>query len=375
MFGTYRLILALLVLVTHIGKVEVYGGVAVWGFFMLSGFLITGVLNRRYGFTKLGLVQFAWSRVLRLYPAYWLSTALTYVAVRILASRIDPLIVNDRLAMPSSLRDQLASFFILGNTFMGLGRAELSLSPSAWAIDVELLLYVVSAVWLSRTPSNTSRMVVSMALLFVPCWLVGKLLLGKEYSDIANQMTYSFLPVALLPYAIGAWLWHHQKRFSNFHATSTRLLAGALLLIACASGLSCVSITLAYLVSLPILAMITAMLASVDHVGKYRKMDDFLGLMSYPIYLTHWLCALLVVWVFPIGMNNSIYQLNKEGMAVFTAFGFALVTLVTLLLSAGIAIGFEVPIERRRREFANHLAKMMVDRERGPERVPTRPKV
>lgn len=370
MFGTYRLILALLVLVTHIGKVEVYGGIAVWGFFMLSGFLITGVLNRRYGFTKMGLVYFAWSRALRLYPAYWLSIALTWVALWMLASQINPLIINNRLAVPSSLHDQLAGFFILGNTFLGLGRAGLSLSPSAWAIDVEMLLYIVSTVWLSRSPGNASRIVISMLLLFVPCWLAGKLLSDMGYSDIANQMTYSFLPAALLPYAIGAWLWHNKKSFSNFLVTKKRLLSGALLLVACASGISRMSITLAYLAALPTLAMITVMLAGAGHMGKCRKLDDFLGLMSYPIYLTHWLCALLVVSFFPVGINSAIYQRNTEGMVIFTALGFGLVTLVTLLLSAGIAIGFEVPFERHRREFANRLAKVMVQSEQDPGRVP-----
>ena len=65
MGGLYRLILALLVLVTHIGRLKYYDGFAVWGFFMLSGFLVSGVLNRSYGFTKDGLVEFGWIRALR----------------------------------------------------------------------------------------------------------------------------------------------------------------------------------------------------------------------------------------------------------------------------------------------------------------------
>ena len=51
MLGTYWFILALLFLVTHIGRLELYGGFAVWGVFILSGFLIMGVLNQRYGLT------------------------------------------------------------------------------------------------------------------------------------------------------------------------------------------------------------------------------------------------------------------------------------------------------------------------------------
>ena len=68
MFGLYRLMLALLVVVTHLGSTEIFGGLAVWAFFMLSGFLITGVLNTRYTFSRQGLIEFGLSRALRLLP-------------------------------------------------------------------------------------------------------------------------------------------------------------------------------------------------------------------------------------------------------------------------------------------------------------------
>ena len=183
---------------------------------------------------------------------------------------------------------------------------------------------------------------------------------GRNTFEIANQMTYSFLSVALLPYAIGAWLWHHQKCFSNFHAIKTRLLASAQLLIAPASGLSRVSITLAYLAALPILALIAAMLAGDDRMGNCRQVDNFFGHMSYPIYHTHGLCALLVLWACPNRIDDAIYQLNKTGMVVFTPLGFGVVTLVTLLLSVAIAIGFEIPIERHRRALAKRFGRALI---------------
>jgi peptidoglycan/LPS O-acetylase OafA/YrhL len=369
MFGIYRFILAFLVLVTHIGKVEIYGGFAVWGFFMLSGFLITGVLNRRYGFTKAGLVEFGWSRALRLYPTYWLSTILAFLAVLVSASSINPQTINNALAIPASLFDRIAGFFIAGNTLLGLGRVGLALSPSVWAVDVEMLLYVISAVWLSRAPKNSSRAIVVCTLLFPLCWLTGKILMRQGQSEIAQQMTYSFLPAALLPYGIGAWLWFYKRRFQNFKPNKSWLLGCALMLIVCASGLSRISITLAYLAALPVMALITAMLANLDLRGLKKKIDDLFGHMSYSIYLTHWTCALLVAWIFPRGIASTIYYLNKEGMVVFTALGFGLDTLVTLLLSVLIAIGFEAPIERHRRAFAKRLAMALVGRVWNPRRA------
>jgi len=43
----------------------------------------------------MGLVEFAYSRAHRLYPTYWLFIALAWVAVLMVAPRIDPLIVID----------------------------------------------------------------------------------------------------------------------------------------------------------------------------------------------------------------------------------------------------------------------------------------
>lgn len=359
MFGIYRFILALLVVVTHIGKVEIYGGFAVWGFFMLSGFLITGVLNWRYGFTKAGLVEFAWSRALRLYPIYWLSTLLALLAVLVLSPSINPQTINNAFAIPNSLFDQLAGFFIIGNTFLGIGRVKLALSPSVWAIDVEMLLYIVSAVGLSRALKNSVRAIVVCTLLFPLCWLTGKIFMQQGQSEIAQQMTYSFLPAALLPYGIGAWLWFNKRRFRNFKPNKSWLLGCALLLIVCASGLSHISVTMAYLAALPVMALITAMLANLNLSGFKKKIDDLSGHMSYSIYLTHWTCALFVVRVFSPEGEGTIYKLDKEGMVLFTAIGFGLVTLVTLLLSFLIAIIFEAPIEKKRRALAKQITEVL----------------
>jgi peptidoglycan/LPS O-acetylase OafA/YrhL len=93
--------------------------------------------------------------------------------------------------------------------------------------------------------------------------------------------------------------------------------------------------------------------------------------MFYLIYLTHWLCTLLVVWACPGEIDGVIYQLNKTGMVLFTPLGFGLVTLVTLLLSVAIAIGFETPIERHRRAFAKRLAKAMIGHARKSGREPS----
>ena len=70
--GTWRAFLAFLVAISHLwaGMVDGPAAYAVWGFFVLSGYLMTLVLTTRYGTTPGGLRQFALNRLLRIYPSF-----------------------------------------------------------------------------------------------------------------------------------------------------------------------------------------------------------------------------------------------------------------------------------------------------------------
>ena len=73
MFGIYRYGLAFCVAISHLwaGMIGGPAAYAVWGFYCLSGFLMTLILNEKYGFSRRGLVNFAFNRMLRIYPAYY----------------------------------------------------------------------------------------------------------------------------------------------------------------------------------------------------------------------------------------------------------------------------------------------------------------
>src|SRR5438045_1703170 len=71
--GFYRYLLALFVVVEHVTEgvqsVTHTGMFAVFGFYVLSGYLITRVLNEVYSFA---FVPFWSNRILRLYPPYFI---------------------------------------------------------------------------------------------------------------------------------------------------------------------------------------------------------------------------------------------------------------------------------------------------------------
>ena len=59
-FGTWRFLLAILVMITHLWASMLRGpaAYAVWGFFVLSGYLMTKVLREKYGFDSRGIIAY-----------------------------------------------------------------------------------------------------------------------------------------------------------------------------------------------------------------------------------------------------------------------------------------------------------------------------
>ena len=64
--GSWRLLLAFLVAISHLWARMLHGpaAYAVWGFYLLSGYLMTHVLRTKYGFRPRGLLAYASNRVL-----------------------------------------------------------------------------------------------------------------------------------------------------------------------------------------------------------------------------------------------------------------------------------------------------------------------
>ena len=79
MFGTFRLLLALMVVQSHFAGGALGGPVAVFGFFCLSGYLMTKIVNETYSDGVGGYLRFLGNRALRIYPAYY--AAVVFAAV------------------------------------------------------------------------------------------------------------------------------------------------------------------------------------------------------------------------------------------------------------------------------------------------------
>jgi peptidoglycan/LPS O-acetylase OafA/YrhL len=359
MFGTYRFILALLVVVTHIGNIEVIAGLAVWAFFMLSGFLITGALNARYGFSAAGLQGFWASRALRLYPTYWVVALVAFLATALFRHEVDPAFVNLAFRPMTEVREWFSALFIFGHTTVGLGRVEHALSPPIWAVDVELSLYLLSCLIVSRSRKIARYTMLVSILVFPLLWVVAKMLIGAGDIDTGGQLIYSFIPAAMLPYSIGAYLFFAAGDQADKRPSLMKMFVASILVAVLALLISRYSVTAAYILSLPVFGYLTVSLSKVRTGQGLKRIDDILGHMSYPIYLAHYLCAYIVVLVASrLGFQSLLIDSKDGFMFEYTLLGFFIITLVVILFSVVLALYLERPMEKVRHEVVKRLFEL-----------------
>jgi len=241
-----------------------YGWLGVELFFMISGFVIC---LSTWGKT---FSQFAISRVVRLYPAYWFCVLLTTGVVLVDPSRTH--------ALPWSQ--------VLENLTMTESWTQAPLvDPSYWTLAIELTFYLLVAVALVSRGFTYPRVVV-----FCAVWLVVSLL-----DNVIRSSWFSFVVLPLYaPFFIAGMVLYLMHRFG------ARLLLWALL--ACSWGCAMYrldsrtagqhpsGVTLSYWVSAAMVTVFFAVLTLIA-LGRLRMLRGrwlvTAGALTYPVYLVH----------------------------------------------------------------------------------------
>jgi len=320
MFGAFRLLLAIQVVYTHLGPSHgaSLGKHAVFGFYVLSGFLMTRVLNEVYRFRVL---PYATNRMLRLYPLYFLVISASALAASTLAlDRFDPTISN-----PSSSWQWLANYLLIPMADLSVPQ----LVPTSWSVAVEVINYAI--LWLVFARSQRLAWTGLAIGVGIHVWLAA----GSH--DTRYFPWYS----AVLPFAIGAVTYFHAHRIRDFLSKAGEhwralLFAGYLVVLISAflvgriNG-SIVGESLFYL-GIGTSALVAATLADVTVSEGARRLDRFMGDLAYPTFLIHILVAALLNVALP-------------GLLPRSASMVAISTPLTLVLSAGMVAFQSAAIE------------------------------
>ena len=290
-FGIYRTLLALFVVASHMMSITVIGQYAVHGFFILSGYLMTHIMHRSYGYDLKGVRAFAVNRFLRLYPTYWVLCAVI-VPILYFSGQLATSQFNYNMGIPLSTTIWIQNLSMIYADIIPMLVAP-RLSPPTWALTVEILFYALIAAGLSKTRGLTLIWAgLSMTYISATHWF-----------GLDNNYRYSAVMAGSLPFAAGALLYHCRGlmtvRLSWLKSRFGLATVVALFLLNCLCGCLVVLIGLNetighscyYLNLLLNLALIFALLDGFPFPFP-RRVDAMIGDYSYPVYLFHYTAGL-----------------------------------------------------------------------------------
>lgn len=284
--GTWRFLLAALVAISHLWEGMIHGpaAYAVWGFFILSGYLMAYVLCFKYSTSKSGLRDYAFNRFLRIYPAYTVAVmagALTlYVLPRI---GVLPSTLNPQFVRPHTALEWMSNVFLLPIPTPGL------FVPVAGALAVEVGAYVLIPLMATNRSAAWLGFILSFAL---------NVKYGFGLDSFGER--YSGFLTCFMAFSAGALLSQYRESLSQLRAPRLSFAAW---------GFHCLvwlwfpywPWTYGLYVSLLLSAWVVLSLAPV----KQSRLDQWLGDMSYPVYLFHTTAA---IWLVAVGMQMRSFS-------------------------------------------------------------------
>ena len=276
-FGTWRFLLAILVMITHLWASMLRGpaAYAVWGFFVLSGYLMTKVLREKYGFDSRGIIAYAYNRLIRIMPLYYLAVILGFVTILTIGvSQVDLTKYSRNFGVPQGqgwlFALTLLPFFPVTKTPV-VGANALGIEVGAYLL-MPLLAKSRSAAWVAMIIATyinwnygltTDSFAIRYAT-FLPClfaFSAGSLI--AHYRDVLAKYSMPFISIVV--WFVHCLLWY------KFHWWPW---------------------TYGIYVSVLLSAWVTI---SLDKKNTSR-VDKLLGDLSYPIYLFH---VIVAAWLVP----------------------------------------------------------------------------
>lgn len=308
--GFVRFILAISVLIFHsspiFGITLLPGPLAVQVFFIISGFYMTLIFTEKYAATSRPAYDFYVNRFLRLYPLYFVVILLVIVISILYGVFLGAygkleyywLMYQDN---PESLKSLLTimllnftlvgqdiiTFFDLGTDgkfhFLGLQKNEtinyLLFNPAAWTIAVEIYFYLV-------TPFIVKREI-KWIMIVIGFVLILRLILYVAFDVSSGFTIYKFAPTEFLWFLIGvlSYKLHKSKLFPGEKYAILLLSLWLLLMIA-----------YPYVGDISWVIYVITFISTPAIFYRFSKssVDRFLGDMSYPIYIGHFLLLMIV---------------------------------------------------------------------------------
>ena len=286
---------------SHIKAVDAMGKLGVILFFVLSGFLITYLLlAEKNVYNSIDVRKFYMRRVLRIWPLYYFILGLSFVVLffvpglqigdSLIASGITPGII-------------LLYIFFLPNLALALSKP-LPFFAQSWSVGVEEQFYFVWPLLLRRF-KNTGLLLGSILFiyLFVKLGLFGvikyKLHYWNETMNVIKAFWNSFLIDTMAIGGLFSYAYYKKSAILKFfYHPATQLISYGMMLYLFISGMGLGNLkSEIFSVLFGILILNVATNKKLNITLLNTSVFQYLGKISYGVYMYHSLCIILTIKV------------------------------------------------------------------------------
>lgn len=342
-----RAIAVISVIIYHLNENWLSGGfLGVDIFFVISGFLITGIIITEIQQNSFSLKQFYTRRIKRIYPAFITVMAL----VSFIASVI--FIYNDFNKLRKTI--ELAIAF-LSNFYLGLTQGYFDLSANEnpvlhiWSLAVEEQYYLIFPLILILAYKKFREVkvlfIITLILFFI--LLATSFVSANFYKEVLHQPNIYYLSNLRFPeLLVGSLLaiYHNLSNKVQLSKQVNNILAilSTLLLFSC---LFLMNNNIAFIpgITLILPCIFTALIihtTSQNNIVKLclsNKAIVFIGKISYSLYLYHWIFIAFAYYI------TGEKQINNQSIAI--------VTVLTIIFSVLSYYLIEQPIRKSKLNF------------------------
>ena len=298
-----RAIAVLLVVIYHAGFEFLSGGyVGVDVFFVISGYLITGIVYKEIKADQFQFRNFYKRRILRLMPALIFTLVLTSFFALII------LLPNDLLSYGYSLLSVIFSvsnvYFWRANGGYFEGNTQEVPLLHTWSLSVEEQFYIVWPIVLIIMMKWMSE---KWMLGLMLAGLLGSIFISEYVSHITFGAAYYLLPTRAFELMFGAILALSLSHIGSINKLVSELcsLVGLALIAYAALVLTEASTFPGYNAVIPTLGATLLIFGGLESGNRVSQLLSFswivkIGLISYSVYLVHWP---LIVFVRYLGLE------------------------------------------------------------------------
>lgn len=322
--GLYRLLLAILVALSHAG-IGFYGYnpgvVAVISFYILSGYVMSMLIEKYYKHPS-AVPTFYLDRAARLFPQFLFYMILASILIYFL--KFDSPFINKL-----TIDKWLLNFLILPQGFYMYWADGALVIPQTWSLGLELTFYLVIP-WILIYFSKRQIYILACAssCIFLAAYF------GKINSDFFG---YRLLLGTLFMFLVG-WSFLQNDSGSRKFRIIVFLSAGALLLIAFPNK-SLYQLPYNKEVLVGLLIGILAV-STISHLS-FSNLDEFFGNLSYGVFLNHF----IIIWL----MQKFL------AVKVFDIWNITILLISSCALAYGSFLLIERPALRWRHAIRNGI--------------------